>query len=242
MAEPPTTDNEAPPVTNYSLQPNGETYVDRDNESAQIFSRIANSSSSVVGISGVRGAGKSSLALKIKDNCTNHGFFTLWISSPLEHEPFEYFLSILERLCIGTNELIDQKIGKDQSLISIASAEARRLWFWVTGLVVLGIALVSFPAYQAFYLADLERRKERLVRIDTDISEYYQSVQANATEFRSEYTDVTGEPDLPRFASSFGEEGPASCAILGTVRQLRVSAELDNIYDRIGDSVIEPPI
>ena len=184
MAEPPTTDNEAPSVTNYSLQPNGETYVDRDNESAQIFSRIANSSSSVVGISGVRGAGKSSLALKIKDNCTNHGFFTLWISSPLEHEPFEYFLSILERLCIGTNELIDQKIGKDQSLISIASAEARRLWFWVTGLVVLGIALVSFPAYQAFYLADLERRKERLVRIDTDISEYYQSVQANATEFR----------------------------------------------------------
>jgi ABC-type uncharacterized transport system ATPase subunit len=88
----------------FSLRASGKTYMERSNEAAHITARIQNSSSSVVGIAGVRGAGKSSLAKLILETCERDGYFTLLIPSPTGYEPREFLIAIFQRIaehCIG---------------------------------------------------------------------------------------------------------------------------------------------
>jgi hypothetical protein len=72
----------APAETDFSLKSNGRSYIEIKGEAKQIFERIQQSSASVIGIAGVRGAGKSSLSKKILEACSEKGYFTLLIPSP----------------------------------------------------------------------------------------------------------------------------------------------------------------
>lgn len=170
MSEPNREENEfrtsAPSIT---LQPDGASYIDRRGESEEIFSRVDRTESSVIGIAGVRGAGKSSLALKIRDKCRERGYFTLWISSPLEYEPLEYFLSIFENLCFETNRLINSEIRGEISLADTATAEARRLRLWLVSLVCLAATAILIPAGMTYFTFEEERLKTYVSNVEARI-------------------------------------------------------------------------
>jgi hypothetical protein len=83
----------------YSLRSSGKTYVDGRGDARHIVDRIKTSSASVIGIAGVRGAGKSSLAKKALDECNTLGFFTLLVPSPTGYEPREFLLSNFPTYC-----------------------------------------------------------------------------------------------------------------------------------------------
>jgi hypothetical protein len=81
-----------------SLRANGENYQERRDEVETITSRIENSSSAVIGIGGVRGAGKSSLALKVLNQCGQKGYFAILIPSPTAYDPKEFLLTVYQNL------------------------------------------------------------------------------------------------------------------------------------------------
>jgi len=94
----------------YSSRANGDTYIDRAGESASIFDRINISSSSVIGISGVRGAGKSSLALKVLNNCKERDYFTILIASPTAYDSKEFLLTIYQTIAEKVRFDLSKKI------------------------------------------------------------------------------------------------------------------------------------
>jgi hypothetical protein len=88
----------SPLHADFSLRASGKSYLERTDEAQRITTRIENSSSSVIGIAGVRGAGKSSLAKRVLENCDEKGYFTLLIPSPTGYEPREFLISICQRV------------------------------------------------------------------------------------------------------------------------------------------------
>lgn len=102
----------------YSLRSNGDTYIDRMDESERIIMRIKTSSSSVLGISGVRGAGKSSLAMKVLKYLSETGHFTILISSPVAYDSKEFLLmiyqSVAEKVRIDLATKIQFKLATDK--------------------------------------------------------------------------------------------------------------------------------
>jgi predicted alpha/beta-fold hydrolase len=82
----------SPPTPDFSLRANGNSYIQRANEVDTLLERIESSAASVVGLSGVRGAGKSSLAKKVLNTCRDKGYFTLMIHlrSGMSRENFSF--------------------------------------------------------------------------------------------------------------------------------------------------------
>ena len=98
-------DDELEVTVDTSLRSNGETYVDRNGEATRLIARIEHSSSSVVGIAGARGAGKSSLAKKVLAHCDELGYFSLLIPSPADYDPKEFLITVCQRVaehCVAT--------------------------------------------------------------------------------------------------------------------------------------------
>ena len=110
-----------------SLRPNPETYVDRQSESLLICKKINSSSSSVIGLSGVRGAGKSSLAMKVLEEGKRDDFFILLISSPTGYEPREFLITVFQRICEEVVVKLSNLFGKKETLESLGKQEQRRL-------------------------------------------------------------------------------------------------------------------
>lgn len=103
-----------------SLRANGETYLDRESETEKIYSRLMQSSASVIGIAGQRGAGKSSLALALLDRAKEDGAYTQLIHLPTVNNPREFLISIFQRVCEEVVSRIDEELGHERSLKEIA--------------------------------------------------------------------------------------------------------------------------
>lgn len=87
------------PGGDWALSANGKTYRDRSNEAIVLKIRVINSSASVTGIAGERGAGKSSLALRVLDLCKRETVFSQLIHSPTGYEPREFLVSVCQSVC-----------------------------------------------------------------------------------------------------------------------------------------------
>jgi hypothetical protein len=111
----------------FSLRPSADTYVDQKEESQKILRRIETSSALVMGIAGVRGAGKSSIALKVLTACEAKGYFTLLIHSPTGYEHREFLLSIFQRLCEATIERVEKLLGQASTLQERGLNEAKKI-------------------------------------------------------------------------------------------------------------------
>src|SRR5215471_12800552 len=110
--------------TDFSLRSSGRTYLDQKGETDRIVDRIKTSSASVIGIAGVRGAGKSSLAKKVLDKCDAAGFFTLLIPSPTGYEPREFLLAIFQRIAEHASDRIQTVTQGAENLASLGRGAA----------------------------------------------------------------------------------------------------------------------
>ena len=148
----------------WSLRASGQTYYDRVNESSIVVKRLINSSSSVTGIAGRRGAGKSSLALKILETCKQKNYFTQLIHTPSSYDPREFLISVSQRTCDEVIDRLDERRGDLPSLDERAKTEERRisrfryaLWAFAVVLIVV-VPFVTLKKINDDYISTLERR------------------------------------------------------------------------------------
>lgn len=153
------------PAADYSLRPNGKTYLERNREATKILNRIENSLASVIGISGVRGAGKSSLANKVLEDCKEKKYFTLLIPSPTGYEPREFLLAIFQGVAEDVSEKTRQLFEGTRTLAALGEEDARavrRLSYFVLGLFGLLGVLTMVGTY---YVGYQQARKAELALI-----------------------------------------------------------------------------
>jgi hypothetical protein len=154
-----------PVETDFSLASNGRSYIEINGEAAQIFEPIEYSSASVIGIAGVRGAGKSSLSKKVLDACSARGYFTLLIPSPISYEPREFLLAIFQRIVDSALQRTTAAIEGSETLVDTGRERARQV---LRGLIVLTVGIIfsvataaSFQYYiYQQYLSEIERQRE----------------------------------------------------------------------------------
>jgi len=176
----------------WSLRANGSTYLDRSDESEVLTNRLANSSASVTGIAGQRGAGKSSLALKVLNNCSNRGAFTQLIHSPTGYEPREFLVSIFQRICEEVIARIDLKFGQADSLSERGEAEYRRLSGIRVALILgISIILIGSIGYTAYRYNELTSQA-RITELETE----RQQLTKNENEIRDQLDKLIAKPDL----------------------------------------------
>src|SRR5262249_55164387 len=137
--------------TDFSLRSSGTTYLDQKGETDRIVDRIETSSASVIGIAGVRGAGKSSLAKKVLDKCDASGFFTLFIPSPTGYEPREFLLAIFQRIAEHASERIQTATQGAETLASLGRQQLMKMrWRLISALA--GLLLVCLGIIAATYV------------------------------------------------------------------------------------------
>src|SRR5262249_32695334 len=137
--------------TDFSLRSSGRTYLDQKGETDRIVDRIKTSSASVIGIAGVRGAGKSSLAKKVLDKCDASGFFTLLIPSPTGYEPREFLLAIFQRIAEHASDRIQTVTQGAEDLASLGRRQLIQMrWRLLSASGVL--LLVILGGLAAVYL------------------------------------------------------------------------------------------
>lgn len=151
----------------WSLRANGDTYLDRNNESKILGNRLSNSSASVTGIAGQRGAGKSSLAIKILNEAKNRGAFTLLIHSPTGYEPRDFLISIFQRICEEVVFRINQKFDEVKSLSDLGKVEAKRLSRRQLVIRIGAIFILLVCMGYVFFQYSHERSKEINVKLKT---------------------------------------------------------------------------
>jgi hypothetical protein len=147
----------------FSLRPDPATYLDQRNESTTVLNRIHSSSSSVIGIAGVRGAGKSSLAFKLLDTCGKSGYFTLLIHSPTGYEPREFLLSVFQRICEATINRLERLFGQEQTVEGRGRAQLRRSRQMATLLMIGAFAVVILSAGYSYYRLDKFRTERQQI-------------------------------------------------------------------------------
>ncbi len=125
----------------WSLSANGSTYHDRTQESSTIIKRLINSSSSVIGIAGRRGVGKSSLALRVLQHCRDKNYFTLLIQSPTSYNPREFLIAVSQRTCDDIIDQMNDRRGQLPTISDRAHTEERRIAYIRYAILALVVAL-----------------------------------------------------------------------------------------------------
>jgi hypothetical protein len=136
-------------ATDKSLRANASSYLERDNEAESIFNRIQENSSSVIGIGGVRGAGKSSLALKVLERCKTEGNFTIIIPSPTAYDPKEFLLTIYQCVCEDLKVNLEQAFRNDEGLFKQVSKRLRQ-YATIMHLLIFGLLMIAVMAVFGF--------------------------------------------------------------------------------------------
>lgn len=159
--------SDGPSGEDWSLRANGATYFDRNDETASVLDRIRNSSATVTGIAGLRGAGKSSLAMRVLKKCEEEdGAFTLLVHSPTSYEPKEFLISIFQRCCEDVAGRVDALLGQARTLQDRGQAQLsdirRKLIVLVLGTLLIASMLGGYLYYefQNTQNSDLELRLE----------------------------------------------------------------------------------
>src|ERR1044071_4565048 len=111
-----------------SLRSNGKNYIDQRKHAEMILHRIENNSSGVIGVAGVRGAGKSSLAQNVLNNCADKGHFTIMIPSPTAYDSKEFLLTVYQNICEEVKNDLDERIfNNDRDLNELGCDEYEKI-------------------------------------------------------------------------------------------------------------------
>jgi len=164
-----------------SLRANADEYIDRDKESEKIINRIESDSSTVIGISGLRGAGKSSLAKKVLDESTEKGYFTLLIHSPTAYESREFLITIFSRICESVIRNLESKFGVDNTLEGKAASIVREIKIYIRT-IFIGAIIFVVSLLGVFYYAYSKQMEERY---NTEQIEYEKEIDADLQKANS---------------------------------------------------------
>ena len=156
----------------WSLQANGDTYMDCDRESTVLINRLRNSMSSTTAVAGPRGAGKSSLALRVLQECKEKDqAFSQLIHCPTGYSPHEFLVSVFQRTVEEVIARIDANIAAartksaknqkyDAGMKSVleegSSRERRRLRLLRLGLICGALFVLLGAAAYTYYQEHLK--------------------------------------------------------------------------------------
>lgn len=144
----PLSDIKDPVNPDLSLRADARTYIEQDDEASIITNRIKSNVSSVIGIAGIRGAGKSSLALKVLEKCNTMHFFSMFVPSPTAYDPKEFLLTIYQALCEKVREDMEKifagYLTLEQTGKRIFKRRRRRLRFLQIGMPGISIFALFF--------------------------------------------------------------------------------------------------
>ena len=175
----------------WSLRANGDTYRDRSDESQILINRLERCTASVTGIAGQRGAGKSSLSLRVLEEFEKKGAFTQLIHSPTGYDSQEFLVSVFQRVCEDVVARIDLKFGQADSLLARGKAEWRRL-FGILLILLLGVLFsIAGPFFLVDYQNQLQYEAEREKRIKARIKRIEQSLEKISDERSSLSNSIT---------------------------------------------------
>lgn len=174
---------------NFSLSANPNTYVDRDSETTKILNRIENSAATVVGISGVRGSGKSSLALKVLSETKKKDYLTLLIHSPVGYEPREFLITVFRRVCEEVIFELERTLHKNTSIRQLGTREYLSQLRPILSLTI-ATAVVLYSVLAAY----------RYIQTNNDISKAQteiETIQAKIDEINSDLNDLENKNSVP---------------------------------------------
>jgi hypothetical protein len=179
-----------------SLRASSETYLNRQKESDLILERLHRSTSSVIGIAGVRGAGKSSLALKVLDHCDAKGYFTLLIPSPIAYDAQEFLIALYQRVCEAAVSRLQRTLGEVVSLEEMGRTEILRLRRRFRGIIAAGLVLivVSF-GYSAF-----ESQKYSAARKSAEVTNIINKLKGEADRAQAMVAETEEEAKVAKVA------------------------------------------
>ena len=163
-----------------SLRSDGENYEDHKNYAKSIFGQIRSSSSSVIGIGGIRGSGKSSLAKNVMGQCAEKKYLTVAITSPTAYDPLDFLLTVYQNVCVTVKNRIDETFKSKYSIEEVGMNEARkdtRIFYIITFCAFVTI-------YSAFWALFLTTYKV------SDIRPYVSDIQYKITEDSTELNDL----------------------------------------------------
>ena len=172
-----------------SLRANPENYIDRDRESEKILKRIDSDTSTVIGISGLRGAGKSSLAHKALKLCKDSGYFTLLIHSPTGYESREFLITIYSRICESVIRKLEHKFGVDNTLEGKATSIIREIKSYIRAILLGAFILVMALAgvYYYAYSKQMEKREElQQAELEKEIDEEIISIKTELEKYNTD--------------------------------------------------------
>ncbi len=156
-----------------SLRARGETYIDRDDEAVSIFKRIEGNSSSSIGIGGVRGAGKSSLAQKILDFCKKQKYFTILSSSPTAYDPKEFLLTVYQNICEDVKLQLDELFKNKLTLEERGYKEIRKKKNQIRFILIL-MTVIFFSAYAFLFIS---AQKARMTELEQNLKNVKTQIQ-----------------------------------------------------------------
>jgi len=186
------------PNTDLSLRAEPETYLDRKRESAVILARIETSSASVIGISGVRGAGKSSLALKVLAECDKRNYFTLLIPSPTAYEPQDFLVSLYQRICEAVILRLERLFRQDVTLEVRGKREGaksrRRFWGLILAWTAILFVTVGYSVFEWVKISAARSSALADAR-DRQLKDRFEWVRAEISRLKSTLADKAQTPD-----------------------------------------------
>lgn len=142
-----------------NIHPNPEYYIEREDEIKRIENFIERTDGAVIGLTGVRGSGKSSVIEKIVANAKHKEYFTLTITSPTGYDEKEFFRMIFKRLCEEVIKRIEETFGIRTTIEKIAKREKTKylVLYFLFGFIPGGLFFLLFygffhPEFRFFIL------------------------------------------------------------------------------------------
>jgi hypothetical protein len=129
-----------------SIYPEDSTYLDVRRNAAWLTKFIETSDGGVIGLTGLRGAGKSALLHKVISDLQDR-YFTMHITSPVHSsDRMEFFMMICREVCTKVINNIEEKVFRLKvSSSALAQKELLTSIKIILLLLILGVGLWFFP-------------------------------------------------------------------------------------------------
>jgi AAA+ ATPase superfamily predicted ATPase len=132
-----------------SIHPNPDYYIEREDEVKKIKDFIEKTEGAVIGLTGVRGSGKTTIMEKVIKKYKDD-YFTLKISSPTGYDEKEFFIMVFRRICEEVNKRIEEKFRMRTSIEELAKRKSMKYLILFLLFYIIPIIFVSLITFYPF--------------------------------------------------------------------------------------------